>query len=108
MRTAQVRGRVASPSWATAAPRLSVIIATHQRVGFLSELFAALEAMQVAGGGIELVIANDGSTDGTWDELLRLVRVARSPSSPSTSPLLAAHPYHATLPSPRAEPRCWQ
>jgi glycosyltransferase involved in cell wall biosynthesis len=72
MRTAQQLGSVRSGSYDAAAPAVSVVVATHDRAGFLPELLAALEQCEVP-GGFEVVIADDGSADGTWDVLREAV-----------------------------------
>ena len=72
MRTAPVIDRVASAGLDTGGrPDLSVVVATHNRAAFLSELVAALEG-QSASGRIEVVIVDDGSTDETWERLTEL------------------------------------
>lgn len=54
------------------APHVSVVVATHQRRDRLGRLLDALEAQEDPGrGGFEVVVVDDGSTDGSWDELRR-------------------------------------
>ncbi|MCU1594793.1 MAG: glycosyl transferase family 2 [Frankiales bacterium] len=72
MRTGQVLSEVCSPSWAAATPRVSVVVATHDRQGYLAELVEALERQREPEGGFEVVLVDDGSRDGTWPELLGL------------------------------------
>jgi len=62
----------ASASWSDATPEVSVIIATHNRAGYLAELVAAL-AEQIDAPPYELVICDDGSTDDTWAVLADVV-----------------------------------
>lgn len=71
--TAPVLDSVRSAGWDGAVPALSVVIATHDRAPFLGELLAALEASTHPPGGMEVVVADDGSSDGTWEVLRRLV-----------------------------------
>jgi glycosyltransferase involved in cell wall biosynthesis len=67
MKVGTVTATSASEVWVTKpAPGVSVIVATHDRVAFLAGLFEALEAQTAA---IEVVIADDGSSDGTWARL---------------------------------------
>jgi glycosyltransferase involved in cell wall biosynthesis len=64
MNIGTVTATAASDAWVTkAAPEVSVIVATHNRVAFLAGLLEALDAQTVA---VEVVIADDGSSDGTW------------------------------------------
>lgn len=61
----------ASRAWAAAHPELSVVVATRDRAGFLPALLAALAAQRDA--GLEVTLADDGSSDGTWETLRELV-----------------------------------
>jgi glycosyltransferase involved in cell wall biosynthesis len=79
MRTAEPTARLSNSLWERAPGRQSIIIATHDRRGFLAELFACLGALHVPHGGLELVIADDGSQDGTWEELAALVPASSLP-----------------------------
>ncbi|MCU1587685.1 MAG: glycosyl transferase family 2, partial [Frankiales bacterium] len=79
MRTAEPTARVSNPLWERSPAEQSIIIATHDRQGFLAELFACLGALEVPDGGLEVVIADDGSEDGSWEELTRLVATAGLP-----------------------------
>lgn len=79
MRTAEPTATVSSPLWEQAPAGQSVVIATHDREGFLADLFACLAALQVPDGGLEVVIADDGSEDATWEELTSLVATAGLP-----------------------------
>lgn len=60
-----------SATWITTCPSVTVIVATHDRASFLPELLAALAAQRQT-PKFEVVIADDGSTDGTWDVLVTL------------------------------------
>ena len=56
---------------------MSVVIATHQRRGLLPRLMAALATQTCP--DLEIVVVDDGSTDGTWDELQRLAAASARP-----------------------------
>ena len=45
--------------------KYSLIIATYNRLPELQELFETLTELEQVKGGFEVVIADDGSTDGT-------------------------------------------
>lgn len=77
MRTADALAHVESTAWAGAVPAVSVVLATHNRAGYLSELGKALEALQPPPGGFEVLIADDGSTDDTWPVLQQLASTSR-------------------------------
>lgn len=72
MRTARLVDEAPSASWAAAPVRVSVVVATHDRVAYLEELVDALERQRDPQGGFEVVLVDDGSRDGTWPELVRL------------------------------------
>jgi glycosyltransferase involved in cell wall biosynthesis len=75
MLTAPVLDRLASAATAAAdRPAVSVVIATHNRAGFLAELLATFDA-QSARDRLEVVLVDDGSTDDTWQRLGGLVAV---------------------------------
>ena len=62
---------MSSPS--VPAPSVAVVVATHQRRALLPRLIDALAAQELAPGErMEVVVVDDGSTDGTWEELQRL------------------------------------
>jgi hypothetical protein len=71
-----------SAAWSSAAPAVSVVVATHDRARMLTGLLEALEHQVAPASGFEVVVVDDGSTDGTWDVLA--ATVART-----TLPLLA-------------------
>jgi glycosyltransferase involved in cell wall biosynthesis len=50
------------------SPEVSVIIPTYNRLWALPQ---AVESCRNAGGRTEIVVVDDGSTDGTWDWLLK-------------------------------------
>jgi glycosyltransferase involved in cell wall biosynthesis len=56
----------------SAAPRVSVLIATHNRCERLISCLAALEAQDEDLGTFEVIVADDGSSDGTGERLERL------------------------------------
>jgi glycosyltransferase involved in cell wall biosynthesis len=72
MQTREPEAVVESATWSTARPKVSVVVATHNRADFLPDLVTALEA-QHGVVGYEIVIADDGSRDGTWQTLENLV-----------------------------------
>jgi GT2 family glycosyltransferase len=51
------------------APSLSVVIPTYDRLPELQSVLGALAAQGAPGGGIEVVVVDDGSSDGTWEWL---------------------------------------
>jgi glycosyltransferase involved in cell wall biosynthesis len=51
------------------SPRVAVLISTHQRQHYLTELLRTLEQQELPKNQFEVVIVDDGSTDGTWDIL---------------------------------------
>jgi len=59
-------------------PELSVVIPTHDRLETLPEVLAALEA-QAGAPDFEVVVVDDGSSDGTGDWLAERRREARMP-----------------------------
>lgn len=89
MRTGAVVDSARSASWNDAPPRVSVIVATYNRIDFLQGLFESLTDQTEP---VEVVIADDGSTDGTWQWLQTLV--AATPL-----PVLALHLEHTGGPS---------
>jgi hypothetical protein len=60
-----------SASWITTCPSVTVVVATHNRASYLPELLAALAAQKQT-PKFEVVIADDGSTDSTWEVLVEL------------------------------------
>src|SRR5690348_13651323 len=89
VQVADVRMRAASAAWADATRDISVVVATYQRSEFLAQLLESLEAQTAS---IEVVIADDGSSDDTWSTLQGLV--ART-----DLPLLALRLEHCGGPS---------
>ena len=49
----------------TKGPRVSVVVSTYQRASFLPRLVAALEEQTLPGDAFEVVMVDNGSTDGT-------------------------------------------
>jgi glycosyltransferase involved in cell wall biosynthesis len=60
-----------SATWITTCPSVTVVIATHNRAAYLPDVLEALVRQRHA-PVFEVVIADDGSTDNTWDVLQRL------------------------------------
>lgn len=58
--------RVESSQWSDARAEVSVLVATHNRCDYLPDLLTALAAQTAR---VEVVIADDGSTDATWQHL---------------------------------------
>jgi polyisoprenyl-phosphate glycosyltransferase len=54
--------------------RLSTVVPCYNEADGLAELVRRLSAVsaEVAGSAYEIVLVNDGSTDGTWQEIVRL------------------------------------
>ena len=77
---------------------VSVVVATHDRRALLARLVAALDAQTWP--GLEVVIVDDGSTDGTWEELRRL-------AAPGTRPLQILRQERARGPA-AARNRGWR
>ena len=66
-------------------PDVSVVIATHNRARLLSRLVDAIERQRYD-GEIELILVDDASTDGTWEELQRLAAEAAVTMNPLRLP----------------------
>lgn len=69
MMPGDVVARAQSAAWPAARANVSVVVATHNRSSYLDELFEAL-GRQTA--DIEVVIADDGSGDDTWQRLQQI------------------------------------
>jgi GT2 family glycosyltransferase len=63
-----------SAAWDGPAPSVSVVIATFNREGFLRELVAALEGQDLPRDQLEVVLVDNGSRDGTWDQLRQIAQ----------------------------------
>jgi GT2 family glycosyltransferase len=62
------------PAWeGDSPPEIAVVVSTYRRASLLGELVAALEAQDLSPNRYEVVVVDNGSADGTWDELRRLV-----------------------------------
>jgi hypothetical protein len=61
-------------------PEISVIIPTYNRRAMVREAIASVLAQR--GAHFELIVVDDGSTDGTWDALARLAAESGEASSP--------------------------
>jgi GT2 family glycosyltransferase len=71
------------------APAISVVVPTYMRADLLARLLARLEAVSAPDGGFEVIVVDDGSTDGTADVVARSnlpVRYVRQENSgPATA-----------------------
>jgi len=77
--TAPIVARSASATWTTAAtPAASIVVATHNRAGFLPELIRALEAQRT--DRYEVVVVDDGSADDTWTVLSAAISRSAAPA----------------------------
>jgi glycosyltransferase involved in cell wall biosynthesis len=57
-------------------PSVSVVVATRDRAAFLPELLEALAAQTMDTSRFEVVVVDDGSTDGTWSALETLAETS--------------------------------
>lgn len=78
MLTATPIATARSATWTTTCPSITVVVATHERAAYLPELLAALTAQRHT-PKFEVVIADDGSTDDTWDVLVELCASSELP-----------------------------
>ncbi len=58
---------------------VSVVVPTYQRGGGLAELVAALERQTLPRGEFEVVVVDDSSSNGAWDELVALAAASPLP-----------------------------
>src|SRR5262245_19979597 len=56
---------------------LSVVVPVYKEVETVAELHRRLSAVTAELGDHELVLVDDGSTDGTWEALVELARADR-------------------------------
>ena len=89
MKVGDVVARAHSATWPAAAANVSVVVATHNRSSYLDGLFDHLGRQTV---DVEVVIADDGSTDDTWQRLQQI-------TDATTLPVLALHLEHTGGPS---------
>lgn len=89
MNVGEVIATAQSAAWPAGGAEISVTVATHNRVELLDGLFDALAAQTAR---IEVVIADDGSIDGTWGWL-------ESYAARTSLPLLALRLHHTGGPS---------
>ncbi len=62
------------PHWrrtAASSPEISVVLPVHEEAGALTTVVARI-VTALAGESHEIVLVDDGSTDGSWDVMLRL------------------------------------
>ena len=76
MKTGTVVDSARSATWHDATADVSVIVATHNRIDFLQGLFECLSSQTEP---VEVVIADDGSTDDTWRWLQALTAATPLP-----------------------------
>jgi glycosyltransferase involved in cell wall biosynthesis len=62
-------GTVRSSSWGAVAPDVSVVVSTYNRRAFLPALVASLGAQDLDRSRFEVVIVDNGSSDGAWEAL---------------------------------------
>jgi glycosyltransferase involved in cell wall biosynthesis len=89
VKVGEVTAQAASASWAERPQEVSVVVATYNRVAFLAGLVEALEGQTVP---VEVVVADDGSSDATWAWLETFAATA-------TLPFLALRLAHTGGPS---------
>ncbi|MHB8437644.1 MAG: glycosyltransferase family 2 protein [Acidimicrobiales bacterium] len=66
----EVAARLASTNLESGdTPRVSVVVATHNRAGLIPELLEALAAQSLGTTSFEVVVVDDASDDGTWAAL---------------------------------------
>jgi len=86
----RVRRRLQTPSYASASPVVSVIIAVYNHAALIHEALDSAARSLVA--DVEIVVVDDGSTDGSAVEVERWA--AEHPAVPL---LLLEHPVNASL-----------
>jgi glycosyltransferase involved in cell wall biosynthesis len=65
---------VYSASWEGPAPRIASLISTYRRPHFLEGLLASLERQTLPSDAFEVIVVDNGSGDGTWEELVAAVK----------------------------------
>jgi glycosyltransferase involved in cell wall biosynthesis len=89
---------------------LSVVIPTRDRREVLLETLRTLEAQHAPEGGFEVIVVDNGSSDGTPDAVEELRASARMPlelvREPGTGPPLASSCSSSATTPPRRNPTC--
>jgi GT2 family glycosyltransferase len=67
------------------APKVSVVVATHDRIELLPRVVRALEH-EPGAADLELVVVDDASSDGTWEMLETIARESPLPVRPMRMP----------------------
>jgi len=90
---------------AEAAPALSVVVPVYEEAGTIAELHSrATAALEALGHTYELILIDDGSSDGTWAEIERLHAADQRIRAVRFKRNFGQHPaMHAGLSRARAE-----
>ena len=90
---------------AEAAPALSVVVPVYEEAGTIAELHSrATAALEALGHTYELILIDDGSSDGTWAEIERLHAADQRVRAVRFKRNFGQHPaMHAGLSRARAE-----
>jgi glycosyltransferase involved in cell wall biosynthesis len=72
---AAVAATAESARWDGPVPTIAAVVSTFGRVGYLAELVDHLAQQDLGAEEYEVVVVDNGSTDGTWAQLERLAAV---------------------------------
>lgn len=86
MLVAEALDSCSSASWPPQSPSVAVVVSTHNRGHLLEGLFRCLEVQTEK--SFEVVVADNGSTDDTWD---RLASICAATALPMLAIRLQAH-----------------